>query len=251
MNIQLLSDLHRELAPSFSVPDTTAEVIILAGDIDVGTRGVQWAISEALRLHKPVLYIAGNHEYYRHEYFSLQGQIREIAESCPLVHFLECDEVIINGVRFLGATLWTDYASTGLSDQAENMRLLGSILSDHQVISMDGRRFSPSEALRLHEASKAWLAEKLDTPHEGKTVVVTHHAPSIKCAHPYFGNNQTASGFISNLDHLVKKADVWCSGHTHSSLDRKLGNCRLLSNQKGYPEEPIPGGFHADLVFEV
>lgn len=172
-------------------------------------------------------------------------------ESCPLVHFLECDEVFINGVRFLGATLWTDYASTRLSEQAENMRVLGSILSVHKVISMDDRRFSPSDALRLHKASKAWLAEKLDTPHEGKTVVVTHHGPSIKCAHPYFGNNQTASGFISNLDHLVKKANVWCSGHTHSSLNRKLGNCRLLSNQKGYPRELVTGGFQADLVIEV
>lgn len=251
MKIQLLSDLHREMDPSFSIPNTEADVIILAGDIDVGTKGIEWAISEALRLNKLVLYIAGNHEYYRHDYFSLQDQLRELAAGCPLVHFLECDEIIIGDVRFLGATLWTDYASTRLSEQAENMRLLGSILRDHIVISMADEAFTPADALALHKKAKSWLTEKLDTSFFGKTVVVTHHGPSIMCAHPHFGNNKTASGFISNLANLVKKADVWCYGHTHSSLDRKLGDCRLVSNQKGYPKEPIPGGFQTDFVIEV
>lgn len=105
MKIQLLSDLHREMDPSFSITNTEADAIILAGDIDVGTKGIEWAISEALRLNKPVLYIAGNHEYYRHDYFYLQEQLRELAAECSLVHFLECDEIIIGDVRFLGATL--------------------------------------------------------------------------------------------------------------------------------------------------
>ena len=251
MKIQLLSDLHREMAPYFSIPDTDADVIILAGDIDGGNKGIEWAISEALRLQKPLLYIAGNHEYYRHEYFSLQAQMREIAENCSLIHFLECDETIIGDVRFLGTTLWTDYACTRLSEQSENMRLMASILRDHQVISMTDRLFTPADALSLHQASKAWLENTLNTPYESNTIVITHHGPSIKCAHRDFGNSQMASGFISNLDYLVKKADAWCYGHTHSSLDRKLGNCRLISNQKGYPRELVPGGFQADIIFEV
>ncbi len=157
MKIQLLSDLHREMDPTFSVPDTDADVIILAGDIDVGIKGIEWAISEALRLQKSVLYIAGNHEYYRHEYFSLQGQIREIAESCSLVHFLECDEIIIGDVRFLGTTLWTDYACTRLSEQSENMRLMGSIMQDHYVISMTDRPFTPADALIMYKPQNQGL----------------------------------------------------------------------------------------------
>jgi len=251
MKIQLFSDLHREMDPTFSIPDTDSDIIILAGDIDVGILGIKWAISEAQRLNKTVLYVAGNHEYYRHEYITLQSQMREVAESCSLIHFLECDEFILNDVRFLGTTLWTDYASTRLSEQTENMRLMGSIMQDHHVISMADKPFRPADALNLHQTSKAWLQNKLDTPYKGKTVVVTHHGPSIKCAHPHFGNGPTASGFISNLDYLVKKANAWCYGHTHSSLDRKLGSCRLLSNQKGYPGELVPGGFQVDLVFEV
>lgn len=157
MKIQLLSDLHREMDPTFSVPDTDADIIILAGDIDVGTKGIEWAISQALMLHKPMVYIAGNHEYYRHEYFSLQGRMREIAESCSLVHFLECDEIIIDGVRFLGTTLWTDYASTRLSEQSENMRLLSSSIRDHQVISITDKPFMPADALMLHQASSVLI----------------------------------------------------------------------------------------------
>ena len=204
MKIQLLSDLHREMAPTFSVPDTDADVIILAGDIDVRIKGIEWAIFEATRLHKPVLYIAGNHEYYGHEYFSLQEKMRAIAESCSLVHFLECGEVTINGVRFLGTTLWTDYASTRLSERTQNMRLMSSSIRDHQVISITDKPFMPTDALMLHQASRAWLENKLDAPYQGKTVVITHHGPSIKCAQRDFGNSQMASGFISNLDYLVK-----------------------------------------------
>lgn len=95
------------------------------------------------------------------------------------------------------------------------MRLLGSILRDHIVISMADEAFTPAEALALHKKTKSWITEKLNTSYFGKTVVVTHHGPRIKCAHPHFGNNQTASGFISNLDTLVKKADFWCYGHSH------------------------------------
>ena len=128
---------------------------------------------------------------------------------------------------------------------------MGSMMQDHQVISMADQPFTPSDGLGLHKILKTWQEDKLDAPYQGKTVVITHHGPSIKCAHSDFGNSQMASGFIYNLDYLVKKADAWCYGHTHSSLDRKLGNGRLISNPKGYPRELIQGGFQAGLVLEV
>jgi hypothetical protein len=63
--------------------------------------------------------------------------------------------------------------------------------------------------------------------------------------------NEVSSGFVSDLDKLVKKADLWCYGHTHSNLDTMVGDCRLVSNQKGYRHEKIPVPFRPELIIEV
>ena len=76
MKIQLLSDLHNEFLRSGKqhadkkwqgfIPDSDADIIILAGDIDTGTQGLEWAIAESERLAKDIIYVAGNHEFYGH-----------------------------------------------------------------------------------------------------------------------------------------------------------------------------------------
>ncbi len=251
MKLQLLSDLHMEMA-GFSLEVSQADALILAGDIHVGTAGLKWAVDEAERQHKPICYVAGNHEFYRQEYWTLIEEMRMLAGAHPLVHFMERDEVMIEGVRFLGTTLWTDYMSTGKADQAFNMRLLQQSLNDHRLIQFGDELFKPEHALLLHGLSVAWLQQKLDEPFDGRTVVITHHGPSLKCRHPQFGNNALGSGFISDLDHLVRKADIWCYGHTHCCMDTAVGQCRLLSNQRGYPGELVPGpSFQRDLLIAI
>lgn len=61
MNLYVLSDLHTEFA-DFDLPETNADVVVLAGDIGVGTGGLDWIRKQ--RLHKPVIYVPGNHEFY-------------------------------------------------------------------------------------------------------------------------------------------------------------------------------------------
>ncbi len=105
MKLLILSDLHLEFAP-FEAPKTDADVIILAGDTDIGLRGVEWA-----RLHfptKPVLYILGNHEYYTKAYPKLITELKNQTQDST-IHVLENDAVTIDDVTFLGCTLWTDF----------------------------------------------------------------------------------------------------------------------------------------------
>lgn len=251
MKILLYSDLHMEMDGFMIIGETDADVIVLAGDINVGTRGLRWATEEAEDTGKPVIYVAGNHEYYRKEYFTLQAELREMAAQHENVYFLEEDEVVIDGVRFLGATLWTDYKATTEFSQEANMGIAGVSLNDHRLIRYGDEQFTPEHALALNQNSVAWLTEKLDTPFEGKTVVVTHHGPSLKSAHPTYGLNQLSTAFISNLDDLVEKADVWCFGHTHSGIDTKVGKCRLVSNQRGYPMERLPVPFNRQFTVTV
>ena len=250
MKLHLLSDLHNEFLRSKSVPpiaETDAGVIVLAGDIDTGLRGLEWAADEAERLGKPVIYVSGNHEYYRYD-ISLTAAMRAFAAQHELLHFLENDELVIDGVRFLGCTLWTDYRAVG--DPAEAMPVVMQRLNDHHLISNGERLFLPEDALALHQESRAWLAARLAQPFDGKTVVVTHHAPSLLCKHPRFPMDEFGTAFLSDLPELLAQADLWCFGHTHANLDTQVGRCRLVSNQRGYENEEM-WGYEAGRVLEI
>jgi len=253
MKVQLFSDLHLEMQGFYFIPESDADVIILAGDIGVGLEGLEWAIEQANKLDKPIIYVAGNHEFYRHHYQTLLAELRALAETCENIYFLENDEVQIKGARFLGTTLWTDYVVDGKTKQDFNMQVIGHMLNDHRMIGFGDDRydFTPKDALGLHKSSTTWLEEKLSEPFSGKTVVVTHHGPSLKCAHLDYGLDHLSAGFLSDCESLVEQADLWCFGHTHSSLDVSIGKCRLVSNQKGYPRETLPVAFNENLIIGV
>lgn len=241
MKIQLLSDLHNEFyrqeePPSIETVDS--DVIVLAGDIGVGLDGLRWAAAEAQRLEKPIIYIAGNHEFYHYD-ISLLDEMRAFAGESEGLYFLENDELILDSARFLGTTLWTDYLATG--DRAAAMLEVKQHLSDHRVIRNGQRRFLPEDAVQLHKESRSWLEERLARPFAGKTVVVTHHGPHMLCQHPDFPMSDIGTAFLSDLAGLVKQADLWCFGHTHANLDVMVTGCRLVSNQRGYPDEGVKG----------
>ena len=250
MKIQLLSDLHNEFYPGHKAPPispTDADVVVLAGDIDLGVGGVHWAAEQAERLGKEIIYVAGNHEFYDHD-IALRERLRETAAGLEHVHFLDNDELLLGDIRFLGCTLWTDYRAAG--NQPMAMFEVKRYLNDHRVIRNGPRRFLPEDALQLHEQSRAWLAHKLGEPFAGKTVVITHHGPHPVCQHPDFALDLFGTAFWSDLSDLVGRADLWCFGHTHSNVDTYHGKCRIIANQRGYPDENV-SSYRADLVIDV
>lgn len=252
LRILVLSDLHNELmrrhgeSPA-SLPDVECDLVVLAGDIDVGAQGVRWAAAESDRLGKPILYVAGNHEHYGQDIGANLRALRRAAAGTG-VHFLENDQIELGGTRFLGCTLWTDYQS-GTGDHKANMALIGARLPDHQLIRSAKRPFTPALARRRHRRSARWLEDELARPFAGPTVVVSHHGPSMHCAHPLFSPGPLDGAFFSARDDLVARADLWIFGHTHRSLDTRVGDCRLVSNQRGYRGEE--SGFEASKVLSL
>lgn len=107
MKMLVYSDLHNEFAP-FELPPTDADLIILAGDIDTKARGVAWA-NEVFS--QPVIYCAGNHEFYRGHIDHTLRKMREAA--LPHVRVLENQVWVCNQKRFLVTTGWTDFSCTG------------------------------------------------------------------------------------------------------------------------------------------
>jgi len=138
MRLLVLSDLHREIwkehGPKIDLVASRPDIVILAGDIDTGTRGVEWAARTFTGL--PVVYVHGNHEAYGHKLEEVQ---RDIEASCAVtsnVHFLNCDEFRHGNVRFLGATLWTDFCLFGEDARPECMRAAQDVMVDYQRIRL-------------------------------------------------------------------------------------------------------------------
>lgn len=265
MKIQILSDLHNEFLRNGKstpyhhwgglIPDSNADVIVLAGDIDTGKRGVEWAIEESERLSKPVIYVSGNHEYYHHEYFSLRNVMSQMCDDTD-VHCLDCGVFVSGGVRIIGATLWTDYEVNTHSSKDLAMRIVEGSLADHRVIKYKSgdeiKRFMPHDALSIHKKELGWIEQQLASHFNGKTVVVTHHGPHPLCQHPGFPLSEITTAFHSDLSKLIEQygIDLWVYGHTHANLDVVVSNTRIVSNQAGYPGENVQG-FKANFVITV
>jgi hypothetical protein len=158
MKIQIVSDLHLEFGP-LELPVEGADVLIAAGDIALGLEGFQWLEQFSI----PVIYVAGNHEYWGQDLAGLTAALADRSGAGD-IHFLENRAVVLDGVRFLGCTLWTDFNAC---DEAA-MDELRFIMNDFRYVTRGGRLMRPDDLVELNLASRAWLAETLASPYEGK-----------------------------------------------------------------------------------
>lgn len=239
MKIRVLSDLHLEFA-DWTPPPVSADVVVLAGDIHVGGAGIPWA-----RHHFPpadIVYVPGNHEFYGSDMEVMRDQLRRAARD-HAIHLLDADEAVINGVRFLGATLWTDFSFDGREPQqiARAMASAQHGMVDYQTIRIhESRLLTPDDTRAIHRRQAAWLADRLATPFDGVTVVVTHHLPHRRSVHPRFEGDDLNPSFVTHLPQLVREpVSLWIHGHTHESCNYAIRGTRVVCNPRGYlPHEP-------------
>jgi predicted phosphodiesterase len=250
LRLWILSDLHLEYAP-FSPPRVEADLVILSGDIAPGTAGVNWAREHLDGL--PVLYIAGNHEFYGEDFPGLIDRLREAAEGST-VYVLENDELLLGGVRFLGCSMWSDFDYAGAENRSSSMELCQRLVNDYKQISRSdqGRALQPQDTRSAHLVSRKWLSGRLADHHDGPTIVLTHHAPITR--EPPENRILAAIGgsFATDLSELMgaDAVDLWVFGHIHRAVDTSVHGTRVLSNQRGYPHEPV-AGFQPGLVIDL
>lgn len=244
MKIYLVSDLHVEFFKDFPLPTAEVDVVVLAGDIHHGSQVLDVARAYQRSCHVPVILVAGNHEYYHAEFSERLSSLRREAAKLPNIHFLENDSVVIGGVRFLGCTLWSDFRLYGEESVPLTKWHAIQCISDFNVIRSGNRRFIPDTCESLFKESYAWLEQALATPFDGPTVVVTHFLPHRAGIHPKHlrkPDDELTPYFTVDCSMLMRQYPMaaWLYGHTHNSIDIIVENgTRLISNQRGYPNEP-------------
>ena len=254
LRVQIVSDLHFDVAPAELRLAPDVDVLVVAGDTCEGVeRGFAW-LRAAVPAPTPIITVAGNHEHYRHVLPDQLARGRTIAADRSIT-FLENDEAVIGGVRFLGCTLWTDFALRGKTWQLPDMAAARDGMNDYRCIIMSKkpwRRFLPRDALAMHVRSRAWLEQALATPFDGPTVVVTHHAPSPCSLSRVHQPSSLDACYASDLEALVASsgAALWIHGHTHHCCDYRLGDTRVVNNGHGYGGENR-GSYDPALVVEI
>ncbi|MGB7478767.1 MAG: metallophosphoesterase [Burkholderiaceae bacterium] len=253
MRLSILSDLHLSVA-DMPAPQPDCDVVILAGDIARPQQAVAWA----QQFSQPVIYVPGNHEYYGGSLSGTQRSLRELCGGAG-IQLLEQAEWRLDGVRFLGCTLWTDFRLPPTeAERASTMTLATQFIRDFSRIKQDDdgeELFTPTASRALFDHSVAWLEARFAEPFAGPTVVVTHHAPTRGSIHPRFADSPVNPAFVSDLaPQLLRwQPRLWIHGHVHDSCDYRIGDTRVLCNPRGYarggtPENPL---FDPQLVVEI
>jgi Icc-related predicted phosphoesterase len=253
MKIWLLSDLHLEYADlrqPLAIPD--ADVCVMAGDLcRAPANGVHWLATHIAHA-MPCVYVAGNHEFYKGSVKEGLEDGRSAAAQFPNVHFLENDITVIDGVRFIGATLWTDYRIEGHPHVA--MFHARERMNDYKKIARQHhpwQRFMPEAAYRMHQQSRLFIETALKIDPAKTAVVVTHHLPHAKSIPAKFQGDLLNAAYASDLSDVIEtgRPVLWVHGHTHDSCDYYVGDTHIVCNPRGYDDEN--DGFEAGMVIEV
>jgi predicted phosphodiesterase len=247
MKLNILSDLHLTVAP-LAQPQNDADVVILAGDIARPLDAIAWALA----FGKPVLYVPGNHEFYGGEIEETRAALRA-ASGKTCVHVLDDDVVVLDGVRFVGSTLWTDFLLFGETQRAAAMDEGRRFLRDFTRIRSGDAAYTPQDSAARFAMHRAFLARTLATPFAGPTVVVTHHAPSPASIHPRFRGSALNACFVSDLEAMLdgRRVALWIHGHTHDSFDYDVNGTRVVCNPRGYAPQGVNENARFDPDFVV
>jgi UDP-2,3-diacylglucosamine pyrophosphatase LpxH len=277
MRLQILSDLHLESQPEFRASRAPgADVLVLAGDIGSYQPGsrlplrdrrdfglAQFAAASHGGKWPLVLFVPGNHEYDGSDFDALHAELRAAADAFGIT-WLDRSALVHRGVRFVGTTLWSDFDALAMDEadparrqkkREKAFRAANFYLQKAQT-TRHGRPFLAQEIREEALACQRWLAQALQEPFAGPTVVVTHFAPSLRSADPRYGRVPGTAGFCNALDPLLHQADWWIHGHLHCAnhyvAESPTGRpCRVVSNPLGYAAKGEQNAFLPHCVLEV
>ncbi len=257
--IRLLSDIHHEHHRDYNkknyeiteLENDSETILVLAGDIDHRDHTVKRLVEISERF-KYIVCVYGNHDLWKAKsFYDAIPKAKRILEENNIknVFILQNEEVILDQIRFIGTTLWTDYNH----NNPWMIMRANEIMNDYKYIkaTVKGRKIRPVEILAEHNVAVKYIKSSLEVPHEGPTVVVTHHAPTELSINEKYKGDIDNPFYYSDLSNLILdyNPDYWFHGHVHDQCNYMMGDCNVICNPAGYPGE-IPN-FDPDLVIEI
>lgn len=259
MKLHVVSDLHLDRG-SWHFPATDADVLVVAGDLnDDGELSARWAVREADRTGKPLLWVPGNHDFVGAAVSQRLLRMRKICKGSGAT-LLFNRSVVLGGVRFAGTTLWTDFGLHGEPHKLICMGAARAMMPEFTYTFQPGPRpraaMTPAYHERMNARALRFLERMLEDSFEIPTVVITHHAPSGRSIHPDFQRGHLYplnAAYANNLDNMIGWSNLrlWVHGHMHNASDYELGSARVLCNPRGYVGREERTNFDPELVVEV
>jgi len=268
MKIALGSDFHLEFG-DIVLPKLEADVLILSGDIMVARPLNDWKpgghatlyggkdqghyvrfidfLKRVSYMYRHVILVAGNHEFYGGVFPDAYDWLAEEASRYPNIHFLQNSSVVIDGITFLGATLWTDMNKR----DPHTIYAIKNMMNDFRRIKTQEGAFSPHDAVAEHEKTLEYFTKALEAP--GKYVVVTHHAPTALSINAAYANETIMNGgYHSDLSEFIldhPQIALWTHGHMHDPVTYTMGNTIVACNPRGYSGfDPNHKNFSLQLI---
>jgi Icc-related predicted phosphoesterase len=287
MKLQIVSDLHLEFNKYIEINNAGADILLLAGDIClaehlyrnpryitkedgtvVDTKGMPnngFYAKDAenyLRFFEhvsnqfdTVLYIVGNHEHYSGRWNDTVARLRTALEPYSNIFIMDDTWMNINGIRFIGTSLWTDL------NKADPLTVVSmkDMMNDYKAITINNsgvyHKLRPIDTVEAHYRAVEFIKQGLKD-YNGPAVVLGHHAPSRNSIHPRYQNQGMMNhAFYTSLDHIMvdhPNIKLWIHGHVHDAFDYMIGQTRVICNPHGYPGEYTAGvGFDPNLIIEI
>jgi predicted phosphohydrolase len=245
MNILIFSDLHVDCRPlQFNnLLSHKESIAIVAGDISsFNSPTFLPTIKELSYLVKYLLFTPGNHEYYGCDIITSKLKAIENLKQYPNVIFLDNTTFILDNVKFIGTTLWTDMNKNDwfAKHSAKNN------MNDFHIIRNNGNVFTPDDSIELFNNNVSFIKDELELSKQDDNiytnVVVTHHAPSYKSILPKYLHDSCNPAFASDLSELILNNNIkyWIHGHMHSFINYTIGDTNIICNPRGYNNKENP-----------
>ena len=233
MKIRLLSDLHTEFRLPYKTQSFAEyrgeDVLVLAGDIASGSTNTMDVLKFfKAQGYKHVVYVPGNHEYYGTGFDEFNAKMENKCLDYENVHFLNPGSVTIQGVLFVGGTLWTNFAENPFSQSAAHRGI-----NDFRMI----RGFDVNRCAKTYYQHLDYIQDQYTQRGTRRVVVVTHFLPARECIAPRFRGPDLINDYFANDlgDYISNLSDTtWLFGHTHDATDIVLGDTRVVANPHGY-----------------
>ena len=243
MKFQLVSDIHlelyKELPPLEEILIPSAPNLVLAGDICFILHKNYVPFFEKIsQLYDNIFYVFGNHEYYvqadnggidGHTFSTLEDTAQNLLKHLKNIFVLNNKSIIIDDLVIIGTPLWCHYTLNH-----SRKKYIKYINNSDFLLYRNKLIPATNMTNNIHIKQKKWLEDEINKYENKKMIlVITHYLPSFKCIPDKWIEDEDNDQFYTDLEHLVKKVNLWVCGHTHSSTVAHVGRTPIIINPKG------------------